>query len=99
MPVQVAPIKSDALLRLLICDLVGEPPTRASLGTLRADVADLSARLDEAEARAATLPHREKYLRLSLGFLRGLLALHLELVDEVERELAADDRAAPPRAG
>ena len=58
-PVQVAPIKSDALLRLLICDLVGEPPTRASLGTLRADVADLSARLDEAEARAATLPHRE----------------------------------------
>jgi DNA-binding PadR family transcriptional regulator len=99
MPVQVAPIRSDALLRLLICDLVGEPPTRASLGTLRADVADLSARLDEAEARAATLPHREKYLRLTLGFLRGLLALHLELVDEVERELAADGQGDPPRAG
>ncbi len=89
-PVHVSPVKSDALLRLLICDLVGEPPTRESIGTLRADVADLSARLDEAEARAATLPHREKYLRISLGFLRGLLALHLELVDEVERELARD---------
>src|SRR5512146_2905847 len=32
-PVAVTPVKSDALLRLLLCDLVGEEVTRASLAT------------------------------------------------------------------
>jgi DNA-binding PadR family transcriptional regulator len=86
-PVTVTPLKSDALLRLLIADLVGEAPTRASLASLRDDVADLQARLAEAEASAALYPHRQKYLLMVNGFLRRLLALHLDLVDEVEREL------------
>jgi hypothetical protein len=47
----------------------------------------LQGQVDEMEARAADLPHRETSLRLSARFLRGLLALHLEFVDEVEREL------------
>lgn len=34
------------------------------------------------------LPHRSKYLSLVYGFLRRLLALHEEWIDEVERELA-----------
>ncbi len=34
------------------------------------------------------LPHRRKYLLLVTDFLRRLLDLHLEFVDEVERELA-----------
>jgi DNA-binding PadR family transcriptional regulator len=89
-PVEIVPFKSDALLRLLICDLVGEPVTRASLTTLRDEVDDLKRRLDDAEASAHTLPHREKYLLMTARFLRGLLDLHLLLVDEVERELAAD---------
>jgi hypothetical protein len=33
--------KSDALLRLLICDLVGEEVTRGSMATLRDDITDL----------------------------------------------------------
>jgi hypothetical protein len=37
---------------------------------------------------AHQLPHREKYLLLATKFLRRLLQLHLDLVDEVERELA-----------
>ena len=86
-PVHFQPLKSELLLRLLIADLVGEEPTRTSLATLREDVADLSARLDEADASARELPHRSKYLLLVNGFLRRLLELHLELVDEVEREL------------
>ena len=77
------------LLRLLIADLVGEAVTRGSIGTLRDDVADLRARVDEMEARAGELPHREKYLVLAAGFLRRLLDLHLEFVDEVERELGS----------
>lgn len=87
-PVHFTPVKSDPLLRLLIADLVGEEPTRESLITLREDIAELSAQLDEGEARAEDLPHRSKYLLLVLGFLRRLLDLHLELVDEVEREFA-----------
>jgi DNA-binding PadR family transcriptional regulator len=87
-PVTFTPVKSDPLLRLLLADLVGEEATRESLATLRVDVADLLARLDEAEASAELLPHRSKYLLIVIGFLRRLLELHLDLVDEVERELA-----------
>jgi DNA-binding PadR family transcriptional regulator len=88
-PVRFTPLKSDALLRLLIADLAGEETTRESLLTLREDIADLTVRLDETEASAELLPHRRKYLLLVVGFLRRLLELHLELVAEVERELAA----------
>ena len=88
-PVSFVPLKSDALLRLLICDLVGEEVTRESLATLRDDIADIAARLDEFERSADQLPHREKYLRIVTGFLRRYLELHEELVDGVDRELTA----------
>jgi DNA-binding PadR family transcriptional regulator len=87
-PVAITPVKSEPLLRLLICDLVGEEVTRESLLTLRDDIADLRARLDDAERTAAELPHRARYLLLVTGFLRRLLELHEELVDEVERDFA-----------
>jgi DNA-binding PadR family transcriptional regulator len=86
--VTFTPLKSDALLRLLICDLVGEEVTRESMSTLRADIADIRSRLADARQTAADLPHREKYLLLVVGFLDRLLDLHAELVDDVERELA-----------
>ena len=83
-PVAVTPLKSEPLLRLLICDLVGEDLTRESLLTLREDIADLRERLDDSERTAENLPHREKYLRLVIDFLHGLLDLHEQLVDQVE---------------
>jgi len=86
-PVRFTPIKSDPLLRLLIADLVGEEVTRTSLGTLREDIADLRRRIAETEASAERLPHRRKYLLLVTAHLRGLLDLHLDFVDEVERAL------------
>jgi DNA-binding PadR family transcriptional regulator len=86
-PVSFTPLKSEPLLRLLICDLVGEKVTRESIATLREDIADIEWRLDDAEQTAQEFPHRQKYLLLVVGFLRGLLKLHLELVDEVESEL------------
>jgi len=64
------------------------------------DIADLQRRVEDSELSASQLPHREKYLLLVSGFLRGLLELHLELVDEIERELQGDGIAtAPPPAG
>src|SRR6266496_973154 len=86
-PVAFTPLKSEPLLRLLICDLVGEAVTRESMATLRDDIADIQARLDDTERTAAQLPHRAKYLRITIEFLRRLLDLHLDLVDQVEREL------------
>jgi DNA-binding PadR family transcriptional regulator len=94
-PVRFTPVKSEPLLRLMICDLVGEAITRKSMGTLRKDIGDLQARLDEAVQTAGTLPHRSKYLLIVIAHLRRMLDLHLDLVDEVERELdAGDGRAA-----
>src|SRR6185369_12707883 len=78
-PVTFTPIKSDPLQRLLIADLVGEPVTRASMATLRDDIADLQDRLAATEAAADALPHRRKYLRLVMAHLRRVLDLHLEL--------------------
>jgi DNA-binding PadR family transcriptional regulator len=87
-PVHFTPLKSELLVRLLIADLVGEEATRRSIATLRDDIADLSAALAETEAGVDALPHRRKYLLLVTGFLRRVLDLHGELVDEVQRELA-----------
>jgi DNA-binding PadR family transcriptional regulator len=98
-PVRFEPLKSDLLLRLLLADLVGEGPTRESVGTLRDDIAELSAQVAQAEASAETLPHRRKYLLLVCRFLRELLELHLEWIEEIERELAPDDPRVMPPSG
>jgi DNA-binding PadR family transcriptional regulator len=91
-PVRFVPVKSELLTRLLIADLVGEDATREGIVALRDDIADLLDRLAQSDASAETLPHRRKYLLLVNGFLRRILDLHLEFVDEVEHELA-------PKAG
>src|SRR5712671_3193752 len=57
-PVHFTPVKSELLTRLLIADLVGEPSTRKSMLAIREDIADLYARVEEAEASAELLPHR-----------------------------------------
>jgi DNA-binding PadR family transcriptional regulator len=92
-PAHFTPLKSEPLLRLLIADLVGPKATREGLAPLRDEIAKLHEYVDAAEANAAELPHRERYLRLVTGFLRRYLALHIELLDELEQELAADERA------
>jgi len=98
-PVHVQPFKSDALQRLLICDLVGEEVTRESIATLRTDIAELESLLDEAQRGAEELPHRRKYLLLVNSFLRRLLELHREFVDRVEQELDGDPDAEPVGPG
>ena len=70
-------------------DLVGDAVTRESMATLRDDITDLQARLDETERGAERLPHRERNLKLVVGFLREYLELHLRLIDRVEQEMPA----------
>jgi DNA-binding PadR family transcriptional regulator len=98
-PVRIIPLKSDALLRLLIADLVGEGPTRSSFATIREDVEELRARLDQASASAEGLPGRRKYLLMVIEFLSQFLDLHEELADKVERELGSRRPVKSARSG
>jgi DNA-binding PadR family transcriptional regulator len=93
-PVRFTPLKSEMLLRMLICDLVGEEVTREGISTLRDDIDDLLAFLDDAQRSAQALPHRERYLMLTIGFMRRLFQLHLDWIDEVERELDHESQSA-----
>jgi DNA-binding PadR family transcriptional regulator len=88
----------QGITRVLATDLIGEEGVRASISALRAEIEDISARLEEAQAVADALPHRRKYLLLNLRLARRLLEAHLEWVEDVERELAPrTGRADAPR--
>jgi hypothetical protein len=87
--------RSPLSIRLLIADLVGAEVTRAGIATLREDLAHVLAPLDEGAEVADALPHRRPYLVLVNRFLRRLMDLHAELVDEVERELRRRPATTP----
>ena len=87
-PVGFTPFKSDALIRILATDLVGEDLVREGFASLRDDLEDMRARVAETAERAKALPHREQYLRLGLDFVEGLIRLYEELVDKVERDFS-----------
>jgi DNA-binding PadR family transcriptional regulator len=99
-PAPFSRIQAEPAWRVMAADLVGEEAVLASLAGLRAEIREIGDRLADAEASAAGLPHREKYLRLNLGLARRLLAAHEEWLDEVEASLggqsARSDPAGPP---
>lgn len=80
-------IQSEAPVRLVAGYLVPDEQLVTSLRTLHAELDAVSAGLDEAERYAATLPHRERYLRLVHSLGRHLLHAHHQWLKEVEREL------------
>jgi PadR family transcriptional regulator AphA len=88
-PARYPRTQSDAILRLLAADLVGEEKAVASLRAMRDEIVDLSARLDVGDAVAETLPHRRKYLNLNSRLARKLLEAHREWLDEIEQELGS----------
>jgi PadR family transcriptional regulator AphA len=81
-------IQSEAVVRVLASDLAeDERDVVGSLRSLREEIRELYEAIDEAERRAATIPHRERQLQLVRSLGRRLLDAHLKWVDEVEREL------------
>jgi PadR family transcriptional regulator, regulatory protein AphA len=88
-PLRFTPLKSEAALRLLAADIVGEDATRESMTSLRGDLDDLRERVAEMAASAESLPHRRKYLLLVVSFLERVLDAYGKLIDDVERELAS----------
>jgi DNA-binding PadR family transcriptional regulator len=87
-PVRFPRLLHEGVVRLLATDLVGEAPVRESIHALGLELDELDRLLDEGDAVAATLPHREKYLRINHRLARRLVAAHREWIAEVERELA-----------
>ena len=87
-PSSLPRIQHEALVRVLAGDLGSDEDVLTSLGALREDVAAKRELLAEAKERAATLPHRERHLRLvhRLGDL--LLDAHEQWLAEVDEELA-----------
>jgi DNA-binding PadR family transcriptional regulator len=83
-------VQSEAVVRLLAGDILGDDEALgASLSALRRELDEIDAGLDEAEAVAATLPHRTRYLLLVHRLGRRLVQAHRAWLDEVERELGS----------
>ena len=88
-PTSFPRIQSEAVVRLLAADVAGDDAAvAASLAAMRAELDGIDASLAEAEAVAAALPHRERYLLLVHRLGRGLVELHRRWLDDVERELS-----------
>jgi PadR family transcriptional regulator AphA len=84
-------IQSEVAARVLASDLArDEDAVVESVQALRSEIGELAAQIDRDERRAATIPHRERQLRLVRSLGRRLLQAHLEWIEEVERELGAD---------
>lgn len=100
-PVTFPGIPTQPIVRLMAADLVGVGPVLGSLQALRNDITDLLARLDVAEAAAATIPHRERLLLLNHRLARDILQAHLDWLDGIELELTPTRRGRrrtpPPR--
>lgn len=86
-PASFPRIQNEAAVRLLAGDLIGDAAIVQSLQGLREELDELSAKLDEAERIAETIPHRTRYLLLSHSLGRKLLAAHREWIEEIERDL------------
>lgn len=82
-------IQNEPATRLLGADLArSEADVRKSLEAIRAEIAEFEVGLDEGDEIAATLPHRERYLRLNHRLSRRILDAFSDWLDEVERELS-----------
>jgi DNA-binding PadR family transcriptional regulator len=89
-------IQSEAVARVLASDLAEDERVVAeSLQTLRLEIADLLAGVDEDERRAPSIPHRQRQLKLVRSLGKRLLLAHLDWIDEVEHELGSTREQAP----
>jgi len=89
-PTHYSRIQAEPVLHLLAADFVDDATTVESLTAMRAELADMSAKVDSAAARAPEFPHRERYLRINHTFMRAVIKAHEDLIDLVEKELGPE---------
>jgi DNA-binding PadR family transcriptional regulator len=81
-------IQNEAVPKLMSGDILGDDEQLLeSLLTLRDEIEEQQAKLDEAQARLEALPHRRRYLLLIIELGNRLLQVQREWLDDVEREL------------
>ena len=98
-PARFPRIQHEAVTRLLLGDMVPDAVLVAGLQSMRDEIAEIAAQLGAADAAAAEVPHRTRYLRLNHALARRILDAHSTWIDQVERELgdpAQPARLAPP---
>ncbi|MBW3592596.1 MAG: PadR family transcriptional regulator [Actinobacteria bacterium] len=85
-------IQNEAAVRVMAGDLVDDAALVASLTAMRGEIDEMQSSLERAEEIAATLPHRERYLRLLHRLGHRLLAAHRDWIAELEAELGESPR-------
>jgi DNA-binding PadR family transcriptional regulator len=95
-PARFPRIQHEAVTRLLLGDMVPDAVLVAGLQSMRGEIAEIGAQLDAADAAAAEVPHRARYLRLNHALARRILEAHSTWIDQVERELGSAAPPAPP---
>lgn len=88
-PASFPRIQNDAAVRLLAGDLVDDAVLLASLAGLRAELDEMETHLAENRRRAATLPHRERYLALLHDLDERQIRTLREWLDTVDARLGA----------
>ena len=84
-------IQNEAAIRVQASDLADDPSVvLQSLESLREEIAELSAVLDDSERREPQFPHRQRQLKLLHSLGRRILNAHVEWIEEVEQELGGE---------
>jgi len=94
-PARFPRIQHEAVTRLLLGDMVPDAVLVAGLQSMRTEIAEIAAQLRAADAAAAEVPHRTRYLRLNHALARRILDAHSTWIDQVERELGDPAQPAP----
>jgi DNA-binding PadR family transcriptional regulator len=94
-PARFPRIQHEAVTRLLLGDMVPDAVLLAGLQSMRTEIAEIAAQLRAADAAAAEVPHRTRYLRLNHALARRILDAHSTWIDQVERELGDPAQPAP----
>ncbi len=94
-PARFPRIQHEAVTRLLLGGMVPDAVLVAGLQSMRTEIAEIAAQLGAADAAAAEVPHRTRYLRLNHALARRILDAHSTWIDQVERELGDPAQPAP----
>jgi DNA-binding PadR family transcriptional regulator len=94
-PARFPRIQHEAVTRLLLGDMVPDAVLVAGLQSMRTEISEIAAQLGAADAAAAEVPHRTRYLRLNHALARRILDAHSTWIDQVERELGDPAQFAP----
>ena len=86
-PASFTRMQNEAIVRLLGSEYADPQTVLEGLAALRDEIAEIRAWLDRAVDIEATLPHRERALRLNQRLARRIVDAHAAWLDEVEAEL------------